>query len=45
MVAALLLLFTALGLLFFSAGPTVYDWSRMRNWQPVSAHVEFAQLH
>lgn len=45
MLAALLLLFTALGLLFFSVGPTVYDWSRMRSWQPVSAHVEFAQLH
>ena len=42
---ALMLLGASLGLLVFSVGPTVYDWARMRQWQPVSAQVESARLH
>lgn len=42
---ALMLLATSLGLLVFSVGPTVYDWSRMRQWQPAPAQVESVRLH
>lgn len=44
-VAALMLLATSLGLLFFGVGPTLVDWSRMRHWQAVPAQVESARLH
>lgn len=39
------LLATSLALLEFSVVPTVADWARMRDWQPVSAQVESARLH
>jgi len=42
---ALMLVATSLALLVFSEGPTVYDWSRMRQWQPVPALVESVRLH
>ena len=42
---ALMLLATSLGLCAFSVGPTLYDWSRMRHWQPVPAQVESVRLH
>jgi len=40
---ALMLMAASLGLLVFGVVPTVYDWSRMRQWQPVSAQVKFAE--
>lgn len=42
---ALMLLATSLGLFVFSVGPTAYDWSRMRQWQPAPAQVESVRLH
>lgn len=42
---ALMLLGASLGLLVFSVGPTVCDWARMRQWEPVPAQVESARLH
>lgn len=44
-VVALMLVATSLGLLAFSVVPTLYDWSRMRQWQPAPAHVESVRLH
>lgn len=42
---ALMLVATSVGLLTFSVVPTLYDWSRMRQWQPAPAHVESVRLH
>ncbi|MFN7154697.1 MAG: DUF3592 domain-containing protein [Acidovorax sp.] len=42
---ALMLVATSLGLLAFTVVPTLYDWSRMRQWQPALAHVESVRLH
>ncbi len=40
-----MLVATSLGLLAFTVVPTLYDWSRMRQWQPALAHVESVRLH
>lgn len=42
---ALMLVATSLGMFVFSVGPTLYDWSRMREWQPVPAQVDSVRLH
>lgn len=33
-----------IGILLFSITPTLYDWARMRSWQPVAAQVVAAEL-
>lgn len=45
LLVALMLLAACLGLMVLSVGPTVHDWSRMRQWQPMSAQVESVRLH
>ncbi len=42
---AVMLVSASLGLVAFSLVPTLHDWSRMRQWQPVQAQVESARLH